>query len=148
MHVQECLFDELWEDTSTRIKSHGINVISINKYLKEVQGYSFSCCLELDNALAKAAASQKLLNQQSDKSISADKTAPPSSLSVPASEEEILDDIGGILWRFVFMRKDNIEPEHVMLMAKYVVLSALHDNISWSITFFFFFPLIFFFKDM
>lgn len=28
-HVQECLFDELWEDTSARIRSHGINIISV-----------------------------------------------------------------------------------------------------------------------
>ena len=51
--IQECMFDELWEDTSNRIRSHGINELSINKYLKEVQGYSFSTCVALDEGISK-----------------------------------------------------------------------------------------------
>jgi hypothetical protein len=27
--VQECLFDELWEDTSRRIRAQGINELSV-----------------------------------------------------------------------------------------------------------------------
>ena len=92
--VQECLFDELWEDTSNRIRGAGINELSVrkmfdilacakhdiltflsmlshqfflaaqvNKYLKEVQGYSFRVCLELDHvlSLSKKTVTPKLL---------------------------------------------------------------------------------------
>lgn len=91
--VQECLFDELWEDTSNRIRGAGINELSVrlhthskcctflkvlnrsivlncmtvppqvNKYLKEVQNYSFRVCLELDHVLSltKKTVTPKLL---------------------------------------------------------------------------------------
>jgi cytochrome b pre-mRNA-processing protein 3 len=51
--IQECLFDEMWEDTSARLRADGINELSINKYLEEVQGYSFKLCVEMDEALSK-----------------------------------------------------------------------------------------------
>ena len=78
-NIQECLFDEVWEDTSARIRSMGINELSVNKNLSEVQSYSFKCCLELDHALTKS------------------------------SEDEILDSMGGTLWRSVY-NKGNIGP--------------------------------------
>jgi cytochrome b pre-mRNA-processing protein 3 len=49
--VQEALFDELWEDTSGRIRAAGIGEMSVNKYLKEVQSYSFRTCVDLDHVL-------------------------------------------------------------------------------------------------
>ena len=88
--VQEAMFDELWEDTSNRIRAVGVNELSINKHLKEVQGYSFRYCLELDEALTKE------------------------------SEDEVLEEIGGTLWRFNFLRDEGIEGDHVMKMADYV----------------------------
>ena len=80
-NIQECLFDEVWEDTSARIRSMGINELSVNKNLSEVQSYSFKCCLELDHALTKS------------------------------SEDEILDSMGGTLWRSVY-NKGNIGPNN------------------------------------
>lgn len=128
--TDECLFDELWEDTSARIKSHGINIISINKYLKEVQGYSFRCCLELDHAVAKASANAAALALHrkaiKNKEIPADTElgSGPDGELIPLTmegvEEEVLDDIGGVLWRFIYNRQENFDEEHIMLMAKYV----------------------------
>lgn len=89
--IQECMFDELWEDTSNRIRSHNINELSINKYLKGVQGYSFRTCLELDEAMTK----------------------------IP-DEEEVVEEIGGVLWRMAYLRRDDIQPEHVMKFAHYI----------------------------
>jgi len=88
--IQEALFDELWDDTGNRIRNVGVNELSINKHLKEVQGYSFRQCLELDEAVAKE------------------------------HPDEVLEDIGGVVWRFNYLRSDNIEPDHVMKVADYV----------------------------
>lgn len=35
--LQECMFDELWDDTSIRIRNAGIQEIMVNKRLGEVQ---------------------------------------------------------------------------------------------------------------
>ncbi len=117
----------------------------ISKYLKEVQGYSFRCCLELDHALAKARSSIAALeagttatsttgtaaatggggggsvSRVADKAT--DATVKANLITTYESiEEEVLDDIGGVLWRFVYNRRDENEfdSEHIMLMAKYV----------------------------
>ena len=88
--VQEAMFDELWEDTSNRIRGVGVNELSVNKHLKEVQGSSFRYCLELDEALTKE------------------------------HNDEILEEVGGALWRYNFVRNDDVEVDHVMAMAEYV----------------------------
>ena len=110
--IQECLFDELWEDTSNRIRGVGINELSVNKYLKEVQGYSFKYVIELDQAVS-------LLKKTTGKPTVGDSQLPSS-----ASEEDKLllvkDEIAGALWRSAFMRRDEIEVEHVLEMADYV----------------------------
>jgi hypothetical protein len=87
--VQEALFDFLWEDTCNRIRNQKVNEMSVNKYLKEVQAFSFKMCIELDQ-----------------------------SVKMP-SEDEILMDIGGAIWRSVFDRSEAVEDDHVMEFAKY-----------------------------
>jgi cytochrome b pre-mRNA-processing protein 3 len=89
--VQEAMFDELWEDTSKRIRTHKINELSLNKYLKGVQGYSFRTCLELDEAMTKA-----------------------------PNETEVIEQIGGVVWRMAYLRRDEIDPELVMKFANYI----------------------------
>ena len=39
--IQQALFDQLWENTSSRIRFEGINELSVNKNLLDVQNYSF-----------------------------------------------------------------------------------------------------------
>jgi len=90
--IQESLFDEFWEDTSNRIRKVGVPEISVNKYLSEVQGYSFKTCVELDACLAKK----------------------------HESEFDLLDSMGGVLWRSAYARRNEIEVDHVLELAKYV----------------------------
>lgn len=88
--VDEAVFDEVWEDTCARIRAEGIGELSVNKHLSEVQGMSFKCCVELDNALTKQ------------------------------SEDEIVDKIGGTLWRFAYNRRPEVDVDHVLELANYV----------------------------
>ena len=112
--IQECLFDELWEDTSNRIRGVGINELSVNKYLKEVQGYSFKYVIELDQAVSLLKTDKKTVG----------KPTVGGDIQLPTSEEDKLllvkDEIAGALWRSAFMRRDEIEVEHVLEMADYV----------------------------
>lgn len=54
--IQEALFDTFWNHTTARIRSLGINELSVNKNLLEVQKYSFAIltsydkCYTLSNA--------------------------------------------------------------------------------------------------
>ena len=88
--LQECMFDELWDDTSIRIRNAGIAEISVNKRLSEVQGYSFRTCMELDHCM----------------------TLP--------SEDEKLEEIAGVMWRSAYLRNNDIMPDHVIEMASHV----------------------------
>lgn len=88
--IQECLFDELWEDSSHRIRALGVNELSVNKRLSEVQGYSLKCCIELDHAI------------------------------LGKSEDQIIDDIGGTIWRFLYMKRNEIHVDHVLELARYI----------------------------
>ena len=88
--LQECMFDELWDDTSIRIRNVGIHEISVNKRLSEVQGYSFRTCMELDHCM----------------------TLP--------SEDEKLEEIAGVVWRSAFLRNNDIHPDHVIEMAQHI----------------------------
>eukprot|EP01040_Poterioochromonas_malhamensis_P016899 gene16899-19297_t len=73
--VQESLFDTLWDNTSDRMYKKGIPEISallafvsqLNKYLKEVQAYSFRTCVELDQSLDQLKLSLEELNAQKQK---------------------------------------------------------------------------------
>jgi cytochrome b pre-mRNA-processing protein 3 len=86
--VQEALFDYLWEDTTNRIRNQKINELSVNKNLKDVQSFSFRYCIELDQ-----------------------------SLKMP-TEDEILEDIGGAIWRSVYDRAEDVSEKHVMDFAR------------------------------
>lgn len=89
--TQEALFDVFWEDTLDRIKSAGVHELSVNKRLSEVQGFSFKQCVEFDNALTKP------------------------------TEDEIIDDLAGALWRATYNRKElATDQEHVLEFARYV----------------------------
>lgn len=88
--IQESMFDELWDDTSIRIREAGINELSINKYLTQVQGYSFKACVELDEALTK-----------------------------PTRDEKV-EEIAGVMWRAVYNKRDEVEEDRVLTLANYV----------------------------
>ena len=54
------MFDELWEDTSGRIRALGVGELSVNKRLSEVQGYSFKFCIELDDAITRNSEGERI----------------------------------------------------------------------------------------
>ena len=84
------MFDELWDDTCIRIRNAGVNEMMVNARLQDVQGYSFRTCMELDHAMT--------FN----------------------NEDERTEEIAGSLWRTVFNRNNDIEPDHVLELAEYV----------------------------
>lgn len=91
--VQEALFDYLWEDTCARIRQQKVNEMSVNKHLKNVQAFTFKLCIELDQ-----------------------------SLKVP-TEDEIIVDVGGAIWRSVYDRNESLSDEHVLEFARYAWLA-------------------------
>jgi len=95
--LQECMFDELWDDTCIRIRNAGVNEMMVNARLQDVQGYSFRTCMELDHAMTFK------------------------------NEDERTEEIAGSLWRTVFNRNNDIEPDHVLELAEYV--KAEHNGL-------------------
>lgn len=49
--LQEAVFDELWEDTTRRVRGTGVPELMVNKHLTDVQKYSFAAAIEYDTAL-------------------------------------------------------------------------------------------------
>ena len=106
--VQEAMFDEFWDDTTIRIRKLGVNELSINKYLKEAQGYSFKLCMELDQAMK--------INDNS-KNVNNDNNKNNNNVDVPF---EVMDTMGGTIWRSVYAKRNEIDEDHTMELAKYV----------------------------
>jgi len=88
--MQEAIFDLMWEDTSMRIRSMGINELSVNKNLSEVQKYSFPLLVAYDQAMA-----------------------------LPTKVERE-DHLGAASWRNLWMADANLTVEHCMEMAAYL----------------------------
>lgn len=61
----------------------------VNKYLSDAQGYSFKCCMEMDHALTKP------------------------------SEDEVIDDLGGAMWRNTYARREEEDPLHILELARF-----------------------------
>jgi len=53
--IQEELFDILWNDTRARIRSEGVNELTVNKHLKDAQQLTFLYCTHLDHAFSEYA---------------------------------------------------------------------------------------------
>lgn len=113
--VQEALFDELWEDTCSRIRAHGIGEMSVNKNLKDVQGYSFRCCVEMDHALALP---KTVTSGTAEGSSPA---APSTEVTFQHHEDRVLDELAGALWRGVYAKNESVPEETVLTLAEYVL---------------------------
>ena len=112
--VQEAMFDELWDDTTVRIRKLGINELSLNKYLKEAQGYSFKLCMELDQAVK--------MNEDSISNNIKDTKGTKDNNIIEDVPYEVMDNIGGTLWRSVYAKRTEIDEEHTMELAKYFII--------------------------
>jgi hypothetical protein len=122
--VQESLFDLLWDNTSDRMHKKGIPEISLNKYLKEVQSYSFRTCVELDQALDQLKLSLDELNAKKLKDLQEIEPETPLSAlqaqSFKNTEEAVLDSLAGALWRGLYLRREEIDEAVVLSVARYV----------------------------
>lgn len=88
--MEEAIFDLLWEDTMVRIRSMGINELSVNKNLADVQKYSFPMMVGYDQALARP------------------------------NKEERSDHLGAAAWRNLWLADGSFTVEHCMEMAHYL----------------------------
>lgn len=88
--LQEGVFDELWENTQSRIRVTGVNEISVNKHLGDVQKYSFAAALEYDNAVALPDDAQRT------------------------------DALAAALWRHVFLAAEDLTVDHCVDVAAYL----------------------------
>lgn len=88
--MQEAVFDKLWDDTTVRIRSMGINELMVNKSLGDVQKYSFPMLVSYDQALA-----------------------------LPSLEEQD-DHLGAAVWRNIYLAEKSLTVEHCMVLVQYM----------------------------
>ena len=50
--LQEQLFDRVWEDTVKRVRTLGVQELSVNKYVRDTQTFSFGAAVAYDHGLA------------------------------------------------------------------------------------------------
>lgn len=97
----------------------------LNKSLKQVQTYSFRTCVELDVAcdikledlvkeseqVASEPGSQPDAASKSEEVVKHD----PNDHDV---EEKIIDEIGGVLWRNLYLCREDVTEEHILEFAR------------------------------
>merc|ERR1712032_1437177 len=77
--VQEELFDILWYDTTKRIRSEGLQELTVNKNLNAVQVYTFQHLTHYDHCYTK------LLDKP----------------------DERYETLGGLVWRHIYLQQDD-----------------------------------------
>lgn len=98
--------------------------LQLNKYLKEVQSYSFRTCVELDQSLDQLNLPLTELNAKKLKDLQ--ELEPDASLTTLQSqmfkntEEAVVDSLAGALWRGVYLRREDIDEDIVLSLARYV----------------------------
>lgn len=107
--LQECLFDFLWDDSTTRISEAKVSSLFINKYLKQVQSLSFHICHELDTALA-------LPFVQTGPTAEGEA---PSLLTEEQMHDAAINKIGEVIWNHFYDSNPDMEEAHVLEFARY-----------------------------
>lgn len=99
-------------------------VSQLNKYLKEVQAYSFRTCVELDQSLDQLKLSLEELNAKKLKDLrELEPQASEDALQMQMfknSEEAVVDSFAGALWRGLYLRREDVDEELVLSLARYV----------------------------
>uniref|UniRef100_A0A7S2ETL6 WW domain-containing protein n=1 Tax=Trieres chinensis TaxID=1514140 RepID=A0A7S2ETL6_TRICV len=90
--VQEELFDALWNDSRARIRSEGVQEVTVNKHLKDVQSLTFKICTHLDHAFAEYAADM----------------------------ERRHEELVGVVWVHLLNRDEDVPRDAVVRLAAYV----------------------------
>jgi cytochrome b pre-mRNA-processing protein 3 len=97
--VQEELFDILWYDTTIRIRAEGVNELTVNKHLKDVQQVTFAHLCHYDHAYEEYA----------------------------ENDTERMRELKELVWMHVMNRDEEASPDVVERLAFYVDMQ--HKNI-------------------
>lgn len=90
--VQEELFDILWHDTKSRIRAEGVNELTVNKHLKDVQNYTFQHLTHYDHCFTE------LLNKP----------------------KERFRTLGGLVWRHILLQDAEAHDDVIKRLAYYI----------------------------
>lgn len=131
--LQECLFDFLWDDSTTRISEAKVGSMFVNKYLKQVQTLSFHICHELDTALALPFVETGPTAEGKE----------PSPLTEEQMHDAAISKIGEVIWNHFYDSSPDMEEAHILEFARYIlveqhrVLSLPHEqfmagDLQWS----------------
>ena len=107
--LQECFFDCLWDDSTTRLAEADISSLFINKYLKQVQTLSFHICHELDNALALPFVEIGPVPEGEE----------PTYLTEEQMHDAAIGKIGEVVWNHFFDSNPDMEESHILEFARY-----------------------------
>ena len=107
--------------------------MQLNKYLKEVQSYSFRTCVEFDQALKHKEQSLESLNAQKLKELQEIAAEEQKQVELQQTvgnamdfsqqlfqspEEAVIDGLAGALWRGVYLRREDVDEELVLSIAR------------------------------
>lgn len=113
--LQECLFDFLWDDSTTRISEANVSSMFVNKYLKQVQTLSFHICHELDTALA-------LPFVQTGPTAEGET---PNMLTEEQMHDAAISKIGEVIWNHFYDSNPDMEEAHILEFARYDIVTFL-----------------------
>ena len=90
--VQEELFDILWYDATIRIRAEGVNELTVNKHLKDVQQVTFAHLCHYDHAYQEFA----------------------------ENDDERMRELKELVWMHVMNRDEEASPDVVERLAVYI----------------------------
>mmetsp|Transcript_12133 Transcript_12133/g.17690 ORF Transcript_12133/g.17690 Transcript_12133/m.17690 type:complete len:312 (-) Transcript_12133:295-1230(-) len=91
--IQEELFDILWNNARARIRAEGVNELTVNKHLKDVQQITFQQCTHLDHAFSNF-----------------DTT----------SFEKRSEEIAAAIWMHILLKDEEAYNDHIRRLTAYV----------------------------
>jgi cytochrome b pre-mRNA-processing protein 3 len=97
--IQEELFDILWLDTTQRIRAQGVNELTVNKHLKDVQEYTFLHLTHYDHVY-------------SDYEI---------------DDPERYIELSGLVWIHLLLKDEVVHDDHLKRLVAYI--DAQYENI-------------------
>ena len=98
--IQEELFDIFWHDSKTRIRAEGVNELTVNKHLKDVQQVTFQHLTHYDHAYSEYELK-------------------------PAKRYE---ELQGLVWMHILMKDEDVHDEHLKRMSFYI--DTQYNNIT------------------
>jgi len=108
--IQEELFDILWNDTRARIRAEGVNELTVNKHLKDVQQLTFLHLTHYDHAF------QEFANDDAKR----------------------FEELAGIIWIHVLNRDEEAYNDQLRRLAAYVeyqyvnLMHGVPDDYFWE----------------